>query len=540
MNALESLQNINRPQPEEIDSWNVRLYFASRSPRVLLGIAVAILTVAIGVAWFVQKPLLEVIGGTAQQAALKGELARPQPSIQRILELLPQVASHSFSAVPAPDWIAASHLSHTEKMVAAALWTSVEEGDGFEPSADLLYFAHYANPLRFANELIGDHFLAKNDVEQATRYYRREAALPDAFTAREKLVSILVEKRDRGALRQLAGDPAFVGSFMPQHKLYFAALEQRWRDMVAPLRDLQARVLQPVPMTIAVIAGLVWFLVALQAIQPSGLLTFRVFAPIVAVAAGIVSTFPTLLASVWMEEAWGLRMSDHLLGTIAFFMLGVGPREELIKLTLFLPFIPILLVRKSRLETIVIAGCVGLGFAIWENLHYFAQYGSAVAFPRFLTANFFHFALTGLNGFALCEFLREPGRKLLPFLGILAGTMLAHGAYDTFATFSEMPVLELACGVVFMLVSLFFFRTLRGLRDGGTDHLCIAGTLVTGLSVLAGAIIIFAAREMGLAPALITLGVTGFTTIMVVYMFYWQLGEGMSEATDSPHRPYFR
>ena len=51
-----------------------------------------------------------------------------------------------------------------------------------------------------------------------------------------------------------------------------------------------------------------------------------------------------------------------------------------------------LLMRNSRLEMIVVAGCVGLGFAVWENLSYFAQYGSAVAFPRFLTANFFHFA----------------------------------------------------------------------------------------------------------------------------------------------------
>lgn len=536
MNALESLQSINRP-PQEIDGWNVQLYFLSRSPRVLLGIAAVLLTIAVGIAWFVQKPLLEIIGGSAQQAALKAELAVPSPSIKRVLELLPQVAA--FEAAPAPEWIAASQLSQPDKMVAGALWTSLQEGDGFEPSADLLYFAHYAKPLRFANELIGDHFLAQKDAEQAARYFRREAALPDAFSAREKLVNILVEKRDRGALRQLASDPAFVGSFMPQHKLYFAALEQRWRDMVVPLRDLQAHVLQPIPATIAMIAGLVWFLVALQAIQPSGLVTFRVFAPILAVLAGIGSTFPTLLASVWMEEAYGLRMSDDLLGNIAFFMLGVGPREELIKLALFLPFVPILLIRKSRLEMIVVAGCVGLGFAIWENLHYFARYGSAVAFPRFLTANFFHFALTGLNGFALCEFLREPGRKLFPFLGILAGTMFAHGAYDTFATFSEMPVLELACGVVFMLVSLLFFRTLRGLRDGGTDQLCIAGTLVTGLSVLAGAIIIFAAREMGLVPALITLGVTGFTTIMVVYMFYWQLGEGMSTATESANRPYF-
>src|SRR5204863_1796192 len=118
-----------------------------------------------------------------------------------------------------------------------------------------------------------------------------------------------------------------------------------------------------------------------------------------------------------------------------FFMLSVGPREEIIKLAFFVPFLPLLLFRKDRLEALMVAGCVGLGFAVWENLQYFAQYGSAVAFPRFLTANFFHFALTGLNGLALCDFLRSPIRRVLPFVGILAGTSFAHGAYDTLATF---------------------------------------------------------------------------------------------------------
>jgi RsiW-degrading membrane proteinase PrsW (M82 family) len=536
MEALQPIHQIDRSQ--NIDGWNVRIYFASRNPRVLLAVAVLVMAVAIGIAWFVQKPVLEAFGIELHGETLQTELKKEQPDMERVLEGLPRAARSLLGGVQAKDWIAASKLSQSEKAVATALWTNLSEDRGMEPGADLLYYAHYVKPLRYANQLIGDHYLARSNIDEAVKYYRREAKFPDARGAREKLLGILVEKRDHAGLRVLAADPSFSESFMPEHKLYFAALEHRWSDLIAPLCALQARMLAPVPAMAAAVAGLVWFLVAAQAIQPPRVFSFRTVALVLAVLAGMVSTFPTLLASIWMEEAFGMRSSSDPLGNIVFYMLGVGPREELLKLALFVPFLPILLKRKSPLEMIVVAGCVGLGFAVWENLQYFARYGSAVAFPRFLTANFFHFALTGLNGLALCNVLRSPVKKALPFVVTLLGTSFAHGAYDTLASFSSIPILQFGCMVVFMLVSLMFFRTLQGLRDGSTDQICIAGTLIAGLSLLAGLIVVFAAREIGLVQALGTLAITGFGMIMVVYMFYWQLGEGMSAEPAEPARPY--
>ena len=537
MNQLESLQKIDRSQ--NIDGWRVQLYFFSRNPKTLAMIALFVTLIAVGVGWAVQKPILAQLGIDPFEATeLKAELDKPQPDMGTIIAMLPRAAGSFFEDVPLPEWIAASQLSAADKLVTNALWTSLQEGDGFEPSADLLYYAHYVKPLRYTNELIGDHYLATEEYAKAAPYFRREAKFPDARKAREKLLAVSIELHDRPAIQELSKDPTFAAEFKPEHRLYFAAQERRWSEMVAPLRDLQASLLQPVPLALATLAGLVWFLVALQAVQPPGFFSFRMFLPPFAVVAGMVSTFPTLLSGLWMEGVFGLRHTGNVFDDFLFFMLSVGPREEIIKLAFFVPFLPLLLFRKDRLEALMLAGCVGLGFAVWENLQYFAQFGSAVAFPRFLTANFFHLALTGLNGLALFDLLRHPIRGFLPFVGIFLGTTLAHGAYDVMGSIQGVPVLVFGSMIIFMLVSLFFFRTLQKLRNATTDQLSIAGTFVVGISLLAGVIIVFAAREIGLIPTLATFAITGFGMIMVGYMFYWQLGEGMSAAGESPARPY--
>jgi RsiW-degrading membrane proteinase PrsW (M82 family) len=537
-NALDPLKPIDRNQ--QIDGWNVRFYFLSRNPGVLLALAFVIIGISIGIAWFVQKPLRELIGfDDFKPAAIHAELVKPKPDLAHVLELLPK-AARSWGEEPLiAEWIAASPLTQSEKLVATAAWVSLREGDGFEPSADLLYFAHYVKPLRFANELIGDHYLATDQLDRAAAYYRREAKFPEASTAREKLFAVAMVKHDKALLRELGHDPAFAGDSKPEHRIYFAALDKNWSGLVKPLGDLQTRLITPVPIALATIAGLVWFLVALQSIQPPGLFSFRPALLFFAVFFGMLSTFPTIISGLWMEETFGLHHSDDLVGNFLFFMLSVGPREELIKLALVLPLIPVCLLRKSRLEMLIGAGGVGLGFAIWENLQYFAQYGSAAAFPRFLTANFFHLALTGLNGLALYDLLRNPLRGFVPFTGILAGTMVAHGAYDFMASVPGMPMLIFGSMMAFMLVSLFFFRRLRGLRDGSTDQFSIGATFAVGISALAGIVLICAAREISLIPAVATLAVTGFGMIMVGYMFYWQLGSGMS-AVEEVASPSYR
>ena len=525
MDTLENLQKIDRTQ--NIESLSVRLYFWTRSPRILCAVAGIILAIGLTVAFALRSP--DGWMADAGSGALHAELQKDAPDMEKVIALMSRRGKHFIARADGAEWIAASKLSTTDKAVGAAFWESLTHWP-LEPGADLLYFAHYVHPMRHANELTGDLHYAGKEKDEALFYYEREARNADAKGARQKLFELLLEKRDFAAAHRIASDPAIGPRLTPANRVMLAAGEHRWLDIFQPLIGMERAYLKPMPATLAALAGLVWFIIALQAIQPPGLFCFRTIAPVFAVAAGVVSIAPTLLAVLYQEEMWKLKATGDFFEDLVFYVAGVGPREELCKLLCFLPFVPVLLMRGSRLEMLLIAGCVGLGFAIEENMQYFAQAGPAIAFGRFLTANFFHLAATGIIGLAFCEWMMSPLKKCLPFLGKTLAVMLAHGCYDAFMAVEELPVLALVSTMSFMLLALFFFRKLRTLRTAATDQISIAGTLIIGISLLNAAVLVCASMKLGFAPALAALAFTAFSLIMITYMFYWQLGDGLSHA----------
>src|SRR4030095_16131926 len=239
-----------------------------------------------------------------------------------------------------------------------------------------------------------------------------------------------------------------------------AAMERRWPDMVPILKELKTRLAESVPVKLVTMAGLVWLIIALQAIQPRGLFSFRVILPAVGVVAGMASVVANLIGSLWMEEMFGLRRGGSVVDNALFLMLSAAPCEELAKLALFLPLVPILLIRRSRLEMLVTAGCVGLGFAVWKNLSDYNEFGPVLVLPRLLTSNFFHLALTGINGLAFCEMVRNPVRGFMPFIGTFILTVAAHGSYEALASLEHLRIMMIGAMVIYMLVALWFFRNL--------------------------------------------------------------------------------
>ena len=525
MDTLENLQKIDRTQ--NIESLSVRLYFWTRSPRVLCAVAGIILAIGLGVAFALKSP--DGWMTDAGSGALHAELQKDAPDMEKVIALMSRRGKHFIARADGADWIAASKLSTSDRAVAASFWESLTHWP-LEPGADLLYFAHYVHPMRYANELVGDLHYAGKKRDEALFYYEREARNADAAGARQKLFELLLEKRDFAAAHRIASDPAIGPRLTPSNRVMLAAGEHRWLDIFQPLIGMERDYLKPMPATLAALAGLLWFIIALQAIQPPGLFSFRTLVPILAVAAGVASIAPTLLAVLYEEEMWKLKATGDFFDDLIFYVGGVGPREELCKLLCFLPFVPVLLMRGSRLEMLMIAGCVGLGFAIEENMQYFAQAGPAIAFGRFLTANFFHLAATGIICLAFCEWMMSPLKKFLPFIGKTLAVMLAHGCYDAFMAVEELAALALVSTMSFMLLALFFFRTLRTLRTTATDQISIAGTLIIGISLLNAAVLVCASMKLGFAPALAALAFTAFSLIMVTYMFYWQLGDGLSHA----------
>ena len=522
---------------EKIDGWRIRLYFLSRSPKVLLWFVICILVIAGGVALHFDKTSnqseLNVEEG-GRPETLNTELQKPKPNCDKTVQYLIRDAhfADSKNKILVQDQISASHLPAEIKPVFIAFWNSLITHTR-DANAELTWLAHQATPPCYANELVGDFHFARRDAKKAQRYYDQELLFHDSEETRRKQVESLFIQKNYKALLQLDNNPKYSKAFTPVIELMLGMRTGGWKLIYRSLKDLESETCGAIPVMLTLAAGLVWMTISLQAIQPKKWICFETIAPFFALLAGMASTWPTLFAVVWEEENWNLRLTGKFVGDLSFFILGVGVREEMIKLLFFIPFVPILLWRGRRLEMLIIASCVGLGFALEENLQYYHQHGSAVAFGRFLTANFFHLAATGLIGLSFCEALMQPIKKGWVFPVTAAMVILIHGLYDSFMAIAVLQPLSMVSMISFLLISQFYFRKLGTHRDSATDQLSIGATLVCGMAMLTGLIFVCATIEMGFSMALGNLALTGFSLMMIAYMFHWQLGEGMSEMAAS-------
>ena len=180
---------------------------------------------------------------------------------------------------------------------------------------------------------------------------------------------------------------------------------------------------------------------------------------------------------------------------------------------------------------IIIAGCVGLGFAVEENLSYFRRGDPSSAFGRFLTANFFHFAATGIIGLALCDTMRDFRGKWWKFPATFVVVAAVHGFYDAFISVSSYLFLALGLSC-FILLSLVFFREVARERGAATDQIFPAATLILGLAALIATILVCASCEYGFSFALDALWSGALSLTIFIYMFYVLFRDGLQE--DEP------
>ena len=154
----------------------------------------------------------------------------------------------------------------------------------------------------------------------------------------------------------------------------------------------------------------------------------------------------------------------------AFF--GAAIPEETAKL-----FCLWLFLRKNpyfdeRMDGIVYAVCIGMGFAAFENIEYLFAAGTdwvTTGIGRSLTAIPGHFGFAVLMGyyFSLNHFdrYRSPGAGLKMWLY----PVLAHGIYDNVAMMATVtPQLS---GAITIAILLFCFQMVKWARQGMKKHL---------------------------------------------------------------------
>lgn len=513
----------------EIDSATIRLYFLSRDRSVLGLLVILLLAFAAGIAWLVQAPTKPVKRALASQAELMEQLKSFAPDAGRVFQLI--LITRAELAADLGDQVTASALLSDGKLVANALIESIKVGEG-EPNARMLILAHQPVPVPGANESVAELYAARGEISQAKEYFLRELTVNEDPRLRARLISLLVRHGDLASLQGFVKDAAFAPYMDSALKLKLALHRRDWAASARELTNVEMEAFQTGPLILALVAGAAWFMIVVQAGQPIRWVSYRTIVPILAVIAGFAASWPAHFVSAFSEEVLALRETGEFLPDLAYYMGSVAPREELIKLAFLLPFLPLLIIRRSPLETLVVSGCVGLGFAIEGNLQIYQHGGPGEAFGRLLTANFFHFATTGLLGLSFCKFLFAPGRKFTSFVATALGVIFARGVYDAFMSIPGVGILAAGSMLSFFIVSQVVFYQLRRWRDQSTDQLFLAATLVISLTVLTGSTLVCAAMQIGFQQAVSAMTANFIALGIVVIVFFRQLGRKLSIVAD--------
>src|SRR5207248_731759 len=160
------------------------------------------------------------------------------------------------------------------------------------------------------------------------------------------------------------------------------------------------------PLVLALVAAVAWFVFCARLGRAGERLAFRLPLYLFALVLGVASIVPTTFLIAVEEAVLHLVPNGTPGRDLVFYVLGVGFREELSKLLLFAPLVLVLRMRGTPLDVLVCGALVGLGFALVENLQYFARGDLSTAMARFLTANFLHMAMTAITAHALDDLVR--------------------------------------------------------------------------------------------------------------------------------------
>ena len=246
-----------------------------------------------------------------------------------------------------------------------------------------------------------------------------------------------------------------------------------------------------------------------------------------AVLLGALSIWPTHFLSLWIEVRWNIEPSAELAKGLRYFILGVGVPEELAKLLCFLPLVPILLRIRSDLTALIAAGCVGLGFAVVENMGYFHGSRGGDVVGRFLTANPFHMTLTGVAGLALYRAARDPrgwGPQAVAMVGLM---IFAHGLYDATIVIPELVDVAILGSIIFALVVYQFFREMRDLRTPRSETISLTATFLAGVSTVTAATFIYVSGLLDFQQACDVMAMNVLSLSLMAYLFLREMPETM-------------
>ncbi|MGH7436546.1 MAG: PrsW family glutamic-type intramembrane protease [Polyangiaceae bacterium] len=412
------------------------------------------------------------------------------------------------SALPADLSLVARFVESSDGAADADVRASIEAG------------ARRVPPVPWYNHLLAEDALHRGDDPAAADYYEREGLF---FAARhddvDEAFDIWMNAEEWDRVRQRLADPRVWAAAGPETKARFATHEQDWRGAARWTAAGYKDRLAAWTLAMSGVSALAWGLFCARFGRIGERPLRRSLFFLAAFVLGVLSVGPTVLLIMIEEAKLKLVETGDAARDILFFVFGVALREEASKLLLFAALLPALRRWGDKLDVLVCGAFVGLGFAAEENLGYLAGGDLHESLGRFLTANFFHMALTGTLAASLYDFVTDPERNASQFMTTSLMIVGLHGAYDFLISHSEYGGSYLSM-VVFVFLTQLFLRSLASWRPKVDRGLSPLHAFVLAAAVVTGVSAVRASTMVGPIDAALVMGegLAGEAVIMVIFV----------------------
>jgi len=380
--------------------------------------------------------------------------------------------------------IAESKFSPEEKEIARLMVDSIQKGG--QPNANLVALTEENPPAKYSFFALGSVWLERGYLVHAARCFEREDNAWDNELARSNAALLYTLEGSYQDLIRLQDNPRYQELLEPQRDQIAyerAVAERNWPEIIKQTLIYQYTGFGWQFMLIGLLTGIAWFAFLMH--------TARLWARRgdmalcgVAIVLGALSTTLTLLIITLQEEVLGFEEKYDLIGGLLYCVAGVGLREEFCKLLLFTPLLPWLVRKKDPLLAMIVAGCVGLGFAAEENVSYLHMSAGIGGPGRFLTANFLHISTTALTGYALYRVCVNGWRELDYFASMFGMIVFAHGLYNAFIMLPALMEYSLFSGTIYVLLCYQMYQILDSLRPRSHQKISLSFVFTLALSVV--------------------------------------------------------
>ncbi len=509
--------------------------------------ALVVLAVAFGLAWTVHLASRTTPTEEARAATLSSSerfedaegiyvrLLDQQPSVPRVLALLDNHAralgarllreKNGGDAGQVPDATGVMPDDQLDALIERlppeiALVGRFERADGADADRlreELEAGARRTPPVAWYNHVLGDAAMREVRLRDAARWYEREGlAFPERESNLDAALNLWMDEDDWDTARERLTVPRIARAADGDTKARLAEHDGDGWGAAKWTAASYAGLLTPSSLALSAVAALAWGFFCARLGKVGERTARRLAFYVAAFVLGVVSVVPTLLLIELEVAKLRLVETGDVARDILYFVFGVGLREEASKLLLFAALLPALRRWGDKLDVLVCGAFVGLGFASEENLSYLAEGDLRTGLGRFLTANFFHMAMTGTLAAALDDLISgasaDFSRTALFVIGL-------HGAYDFLLAHDELGGGYLAMGVMFLAGRIFLDALDRARKrmDRGISPLhafVFSVAAVTGVSV-AHAVATVGPRH---AAAVMAEGLEGEAIILLAFV----------------------